>query len=405
MIKLFFVTFVLIPLLIQLLGLWSMIKFFRRIDRQRKQAIKNYSPKVIVLSPHRGWDEQTKQNAELILKQDYLDYEVFFLTNTKTERRDIADLTETDESYPHLLQLAKENPHAHVFLAEDVVSASFCRSQTLHNLLIGFSHLPEDAEVIAFVDADATVREDWLKRLVDPLWDEKIGATTGVQFYIPSSYDIPTLVVSMLIGGAMPFRFGNAWGGSMAIRLKTFKECQIEEIWKSSIAGDATLNRAIQEQGKSIFFVPDCAVTHQVNRINFRNLMTFTNRQMMHVYWVAMNRKGRYIITWLIASGLYLLAPFFIPFHPYFALALAVPCISILQGRLILCAQPKWLKESKKVKRAAWLMSLTRPITMFVSIISFIYASTHSKFTWSGIQYEYISATECRVLGRVNEIN
>ena len=41
--------------------------------------------------------------------------------------------------------------------------------------MTAIEELPDDIEVIAFVDADVAIREDWLTLLVNPLQEPDIG--------------------------------------------------------------------------------------------------------------------------------------------------------------------------------------------------------------------------------------
>ena len=60
------------------------------------------------------------------------------------------------------------SPHAEVQLAPNIVDNNLPRSQKVQNLITVIESLPEDVEVIAFVDADVAIQRDWLRLLVTP---------------------------------------------------------------------------------------------------------------------------------------------------------------------------------------------------------------------------------------------
>ena len=151
------------------------INSFRYARRERNTARPVYTPKAAIIAPHYGWDDQTAENVKRLLNQDYAGtYEVFFVTHAKGE-------SGYDESYPHLLEIAEGQPNVHTLLAPNIIDNSLPRSQKVQNLMTAIETFPNDVEIIAFVDADATVERDWLTLLVQPRqWEQDFI------FHIPS---------------------------------------------------------------------------------------------------------------------------------------------------------------------------------------------------------------------------
>ena len=159
--------------------MFLVLQSFLYARRERNAKRPDYTPKVVVIAPHYGWDAQTEQNVRYLLEQDYTgDYEIFFVTHAKGE-------SGFDVSYPHLTKIAVEHPHARVFLAPNIIDNSLPRSQKVQNLMTAIAEMSDDVEVIAFVDADATIQKDWLTRLIQPLQGKHWG--NGRREILPSS--------------------------------------------------------------------------------------------------------------------------------------------------------------------------------------------------------------------------
>ena len=76
-----------------------------------------------------------------------------------------------------------------MLLAPNIIENNLPRSQKVQNLLTAIAKLPDDIEVIAFVDADVAIREDWLRLLVNPLQEPEIGTTVGGRFLFSTNVE------------------------------------------------------------------------------------------------------------------------------------------------------------------------------------------------------------------------
>ena len=165
--------------------------------RERKTERPDWAPKVAIIAPHYGWDEDTAEHVKGLLHQDYAgEHDIFFVTHQKGE-------TGYDVSYPPLQQIAENVPNAHVVLAPNIIDNSLPRSQKVQNLMSVIETLPDDVEIIAFVDADVDIREDWLRLLVTPLQEQEIGATVGGRFYAPQTWNFASLVEAIWVNFQM----------------------------------------------------------------------------------------------------------------------------------------------------------------------------------------------------------
>ena len=378
------------------------INSFRYARRERNTKRLDYSPKAAIIAPHYGWDDQTAENVKRLLDQDYRGaYEVFFVTHTKGE-------SGYDESYPHLLKIAEGHSNVHTLLAPNIVENSLPRSQKVQNLMTAIEAFPDDIEIIAFVDADATIERNWLTLLVQPLQDQQVGATVGARFYFPHTLNAASLVEAVWINFQIALQgdhpLAMVWGGSNAIRRESFEEGKVLERWDNATIEDHNLTHAVRDLKRKIHFVPDCiAVTHTERR-TWRQVIEFTNRQIVMTFRMGLKAQWWGTLLVLLPKALIVLGSIpFIFFTDRLLLVLLVPFIEIQSYRVFSRNLPRWLRDMPKIRETLRIASLVAPIAMLLAGLNAVYALFQNKIVWGGVRYEILSATKCRVLGRIAE--
>ena len=385
------------------LEILAIIASFLYARRERKTERPNYTPKAVIIAPHYGWDSQTEKNVKCLLNQDYAgNYEVFFVTHAKGE-------SEHDISYPHLLDIAEAHPQARVLLAPNIVDNSLPRSQKVQNLITAIATLSDDVEVIAFVDADVTIQKDWLTLLVEPLQDKNIGATVGARFYFPHTHNAPSLVeaiwVNFQIGLQGDHPLAMVWGGSNAIRREFIKEGNILQRWKNAVVEDLNLTHATRDCKLKVHFVPDCiAITHVENR-TWKQVLEFTNRQLIMTFRMGLRAEWALSLIICLMKALILFGalPFMIFHFNLLYPLLFIPFIEIQSYRFFSLNLPRWLREQPQMRENIRMTSFVTPISHFLAGLNTLYALFQKQIVWGGVRYEILSATKCRVLGRVTD--
>ncbi|MCZ6681234.1 MAG: glycosyltransferase family 2 protein [Candidatus Poribacteria bacterium] len=385
-----------------LLEILLIIKSSLYTRRERKTQRPSYTPNAAIIAPHYGWDAQTEENVKRLLDQDYAGrYEVVFVTHATGE-------SGYDVSYPHLIKLVEQHANARVLLAPNIVDNFLPRSQKVQNLMTAISTLSDDVEVIAFVDADVAIQRDWLTLLAQPLQDRIMGATVGARFYCPHTLNTASLVEAIWVNFQMAFQGDNplamVWGGSNAIRRETFEAGKVLQRWENAPIEDHNLTHAVRSLKLKVHFVPDCiAITHTENR-TWKQVMEFTNRQMVWTFWMGL--KAQWAISLLMFLPKACLVLGSIPLAFYFNHlfpVLLVPFIEIQSYRLFTLNLPRWLRDMPKVRETIRIASLVTPISMCVAGLNAVYVLFQNKIVWGGVRYEILSATTCRVLGRVTQ--
>ena len=166
-------------------------QLMKYVAREMARPLGNYLPQVSVILPCKGLDPGFNDNVRKLLNQDYPNFEVIF-----------AVAAESDPAFKNLSELAAEYNAAKgdacgLPIKIVVAGINLKRAQKINNQLKALQNLSPRSEVIVFVDSDVIARPDFLRHLVAPLGDEKIGVCTGYRFYIASISNWPSILRSL----------------------------------------------------------------------------------------------------------------------------------------------------------------------------------------------------------------
>lgn len=143
-----------------LICIYSAAKFF---SSQKKLENTAFTPPVTILKPVRGLDERAYDCWVSCCKQDYPSYEIIFGVRDKT-----------DSAISLIKQLQKEFPQLQIKLViSDQAIGINAKVSNLNNML----ECAEN-EILVLSDSDIFVPSDYLKTVVAPLQNEKIGVVT-----------------------------------------------------------------------------------------------------------------------------------------------------------------------------------------------------------------------------------
>jgi cellulose synthase/poly-beta-1,6-N-acetylglucosamine synthase-like glycosyltransferase len=244
------------------------------VQRSRKDRVK-FRPRCVLIVPCKGLDETFDKNIESFFRQAYQDYHLFFVVEDQS-----------DPAYDRLLNLAAGYRPTSQARTVDILVAGPTEScsQKLHNLLFAYRKIPKETEVLVFADSDACAGPDWLAHIVHPLRKDKNGASSGYRCFIPQKNNTASIALSSLnakvcqLLGNTPFNL--AWGGSMAIRVKNFREYGLEGIWQKALSDDLSLSRAVRRHHRKMVFVPSCMIA-SFQTTTWKELWEFCRRQFI----------------------------------------------------------------------------------------------------------------------------
>jgi ceramide glucosyltransferase len=156
-----------VPFVYYLIALFSSWQFFRR-NALRSAGNQPFTPPVSNLKPIRGLDPDAYENFASFCRQDYPDYELLFCVGE-----------EDDPAVPILRRLASDFPERRI----RILFGSGGRGT--NDKVVKLARLVGEAqhEIVVISDSDVRVSPDYLRTVVAPLADPKVGAVTC--FYVP----------------------------------------------------------------------------------------------------------------------------------------------------------------------------------------------------------------------------
>jgi ceramide glucosyltransferase len=241
-----------IPFIYYSIALFSIWQFFRR-SVSRGEADHGYAPPVSILKPIRGLDPNAYENFASFCRQDYPDYEILFCVGE-----------EDDPTVPVLEKLAHDFP-------ERSIRVLFGSGAGSNDKVIKLARLVSEAthKVVVISDSDVRVTTDYLRKVVAPLADSKVGAVTC--FYVAaedknftdslqsigmfSDFYVGILVARQLDG----VKF--ALGPTIATTRERLAGFGGYDAIKNRPADDLLVGRLIAEQGYEVELLPYTILT------------------------------------------------------------------------------------------------------------------------------------------------
>jgi ceramide glucosyltransferase len=380
-----------------ILSLRNGFTFASYVRHEITRPLPDYQPFASVIAPTRGLDEGLRENIGPLLKQNYPDYEIIFVTDNANDPS-VSIIEEVSESV---------GVSWRVVFAGDAVDTG----QKVHNLRFAVSQVDPRSEVLAFVDTDARPHSDWLKSLVAPLSDERVGAATGYRWFIPVNGGFASHLRSVWnasITSALGTRGDKnfCWGGSTAIRRATFEKLDIRERWCGTVSDDFTVTSVLQEANLPVHFVPGCLIP-SLDRCNFRELIEFTDRQLKitRVYAPHLWKSvliGSFLFTTVFFGGLILVigrAAQGLSFGVPLLLLFIVYALGTVKAYVRLRAVAGCLKSyHKQLTKSLPAHVVLWPLASSLFLINAIAAACSRRIEWRGITYELKSATEAVII-------
>lgn len=374
-------------------SLLSGIRYAAYVRRETARPLGNFQPFVSVIAPTRGVEAGFLENIQPLLSQKYSDYEVLFVFDSSED--------------PSLLAVEKLN-------ARTVISGPATDTgQKVHNLIVAVGEIDRRAEVIVFVDTDARPDENWLRQLVAPLADARLGASTGYRWFVPERGGLASRLrgvwnasVASALGADTTKNF--CWGGSTAIRRATFERLKVVEHWRGTVSDDFTITRVLKEATLPIHFTPNCLIP-SVGDCDWRELIEFTTRQIKitRVYaphlWLPL-LLGSILFAIAFFGGLALLLRQYLlgqPFVPTLVFVLVIFALGAAKGIV------RW--RAVGVPLASYRSALRRdlaahiflwPFASLLYLYNAIVAGLSRRITWRGITYNLRSPNEAVIISR-----
>jgi ceramide glucosyltransferase len=387
-------------------GIQSLLSGFRYVayvKRETSKPLADFHPFVSVIAPSRGLETGLADNLVTLVTQDYPSYEVLFVF---------------DRNDDPAIEILKKLDHGPVRTKTVIAGAATDSGQKVHNLRVAVEKVDPDSEVLVFVDTDARPGKLWLRQLVAPLVDERLGASSGYRWFVPEKGGIASRLrsvwnasIASALGGDTRKNF--SWGGSTAIRRSVFDRLGIRERWQGSVSDDFTVTTVLKEAGLPIHFTPNCLVA-SVGDCSVHELFEFTTRQMKitRVYAPQLWKPlllGSALFAIVFFGGILLLVVRLIAELPYMFLLFVLLILFLLgaakgfiRWRVIglpLADYRKQLNRDLLAHVFLW------PFASLLYLHNSIAAGFSRQIKWRGITYELKSPNEAVIIGRTDQVD
>jgi cellulose synthase/poly-beta-1,6-N-acetylglucosamine synthase-like glycosyltransferase len=399
-----FYVFYLLVLAQIALGVYSLYEglvWFKMVRQRLSTHAGFYTPAAALIVPCKGAERGLEENLMAMTRFDYPNYEIYFVLATSLDPAlKIIERVKTASAKP-----------VHIVIAGPPEDCG----EKVYNLTRAVAALPENIEMLVFTDSDVRAPRTWLTKLIAPLQDPRIGATTAYRWIIPNGSGGAGFasalasvwnasVATMLGKPANNF----CWGGGTAIRKTTFKDANVEESWKGAVSDDFTMTYALEIAGKPIVFCAEC-LAPTLQPWTFQSLLDFTNRQILitRIYSPRRWKLGAiahisYALT--VLFGFYVVLYSMVDVDPWgnlLLLTLAIPLLAAMKGALRTIAVTEAIPEWRSAQSSwSWIWTVLAPIVPFLFTYNFLMSLVSRRILWRGIRYELISPNSTKIIRR-----
>jgi ceramide glucosyltransferase len=359
-----------IPFIFYFLAIYSASRYFRQTANPSRTD-GEFTPPVSILKPVRGLDADAYENFASFCRQDYPEFELIFCATDQT-----------DPSVPVIQKLMRDFP-------EQKIRLLYSAGHTAINDKVAKLLLMERAalyEYLVINDSDVRVDTAYLRTVMEPFRDPKVGAVTC--FYV-SAREKSFVEKLQTIGMISDFYAGVlvAWqldgvqfalGPTMAStkqRVRAFGGFQVLE---NRPADDLLFGRLIAEQGVEVRLlrytvqtVPDFQGFRQLfsKRVRWMTVMKFTRP------WGHFGLLFTWGLPWTTLAVLV---------HPTILIA-AIYWGSYFFARVVIT----WLIGIRGLKQSGlWLKMPLIPLWDALAFLIWLVSFTRTSIRWRGVDYQ-----------------
>jgi Glycosyl transferase family 21 len=395
-VQILFYILVLLQIAAGLYSLWDGIAWFRIVRQRLSSHAGFYAPVVALICPCKGSERGLEDNLMALTRFEYANYEIYFSLATSLDPAlKIIERVKAASKVP-----------VHIVIAGPPENCG----EKVYNLRRAVESLGEKFEVLVFTDSDVRLPRGWLAKLVAPLQDPRLGATTAYRWIVPSSF--PSALASAWDASVATMlgrpRETFCWGGGTAIRRRTFDDVKVLQAWEGAVSDDFAITWALEQAGKPILYCPECTAA-TLHPWTGQELLEFTDRQIIIARVYSERRWKMGAVAHLGYSLTLLFAAIVIvatmaggdPWGQLALLALAIPLLAVMKGAIRTIAVLELLPEWKaKLTEWAWAWSVLAPVVPFLFAWNFLTSLVTKTIRWRGIRYQLLGPNSTRILKR-----
>ncbi|MCA9065418.1 MAG: glycosyltransferase family 2 protein [Planctomycetaceae bacterium] len=368
--------------LLQVIWAHRFLNLYRPVD-----STDSYCPKVLVVLSLRGADPFLHNCLAALFRQDYPSHHIRIIVDSRA-----------DPAWKVVQEVIDETGATHVELRELETPLGTCGLR-VNALLQATTDLDPSCEIVAWLDADTLPYPQWLRDMVRPFQNPKVGATSGIRWYVPAFSNLGTLVRTAwnVAGVIQMVSFRMAFGGSLAYRASLLRDTTLRRQWSRILWEDVHTCRTVEDRGLRLEFVGAATLATR-ERISLAGCMRFLSRQMLNVrlYHSAFRLIALHSILMVaVPAGAIALMVFAAMSEQPFAAALSLGVLLVhAAGMLYACLRCGYCVRRSIVARgeppweAPWAMTPAVFFTPVIYLISIGRAAISRAIEWRSIQYK-----------------
>ncbi|MGF1497616.1 MAG: glycosyltransferase [Elainellaceae cyanobacterium] len=247
------------------------VRFALSLYQARPQMVDdNQLPPAAVVLCVRGADPFLRDCISGLIHQDYPHYCICIIVDSHD-----------DPAWGLIKDLVGEDqiPHLRVETLKHKYETCSLKCSALIQAVSG---LEEQWQAIAMIDGDVITHPTWLRELVTPLLNARVGAATGQRWYVPQDGQWGSIfrylwnaaaVVNMSI-----HQF--PWAGSLVMSRSLLQQTKMLDMWRYGISDDAPVERAVRKLGLIVQLVPTLMMVNY-EACSLSSCMNFVTRQLL----------------------------------------------------------------------------------------------------------------------------
>jgi ceramide glucosyltransferase len=354
--------------------------FFTR--RRREDAPSpEWTPAVTVLKPLKGLDPELYDNLSTFCRQQYPRFQLVF---------GVAD--RNDPAVAVVRALQHEHPSLGIELIID--GRLYGTNDKVSNLINMYRRAKHDVLVLS--DGDIRVPPDYLRRVVAPLRDERIGLVTCMYRALAAQPDLPTrlwcatinaTLTPQILGARKVEKPTYAFGATLALRRSTLESIHGFEEIANMLADDYQLGNRIAAQGRQLW-LSECVVDTVLAVGSWRRLFQHLLRR------ARTNRSHRpvsYFFTILTQGLLWAVVNVVVGGLGVFALAASALAISIRLATV--AAVDRYLGVPFRMADVGLVL-----LTDLLQIVVWVEGFLGNSVWWSGRRFRILKSGEMEAL-------
>jgi ceramide glucosyltransferase len=357
-----------IPFIYYVLAMWSTVRFFREARKENKPN-GDFTPPISCLKPIKGLDIEAYENYASFCRQDYPEYEIVFCVDSD------------DPAFPLVERLMREFPERRIRLL------SGSGRNAINDKVARLVRLTAEAKYDIFVitDGDVRVGPEYLRTVVAPLRDLKVGAATCLyvstketnlveelqSIGMISDFFASTMVAWNLDG--IKFTFGQ----TIVTRRESVQGYGGYTVIENRPADDVYAGRLVAEQGYEVKLLPYVAQSvadfHSFKDLLHKRIRWMTVQRLMRP-WGHIGLIFTFGLPWALLA---------VALHPTIGIAL-----SYLGGYGLCRIVMTWLVGVWGMKqRGVWKKVPLIPAWDGIAFLLWIASFARNTIRWRGVDY------------------